>query len=368
MRCLHVNMRIVFAALFLGWLSVTMPVAGVITPAAADGEADNNEPLFYPLPPNRPRLQFLAKFSSALDVSSRKQGFRNFVFGGEENEGHLVNKPYGLAIHDGAIYVVDTRGSGWGVFDLANKRSRFVRPGGGGTLKKPINISIDTDGTRYVTDTGREQVLVYDSNDRFIRAFGLDGQFKPVDVAIIEDRLYVTDVAHHQIHVLDKHSGELLTTISEPGREPGQLFQPTNLAVGPDHTLYVSDTGNFRIQQFGLDGEFIREIGNIGTSPGQFARPKGIAVARDELIYVVDAAFANVQVLDSSGLALMYFGKAGNERDSLSLPTVVKIDYANVQYFQQYVAPDFELEYLVAVASQFGKNKVVVFGFGSLRE
>ena len=64
----------------------------------------------------------------------------------------------------------------------------------------------------------------------------------------------------------------------------------------------------------------------------------------------------------------MYFGGPGNARDSLNLPTVVKIDYDNVEYFQQHVAPEFEVEFLVAVANQFGRNKVVVFGFGSMRE
>ena len=44
---------------------------------------------------------------------------------------------------------------------------------------------------------------------------------------------------------------------------------------------------------------------------------------------------------------------------------MVKIDYDNVGYFRRYAAPGFEIEYLVMVASQFGLNKVAVFGFGS---
>ena len=61
----------------------------------------------------------------------------------------------------------------------------------------------------------------------------------------------------------------------------------------------------------------------------------------------------------------MYFGGAGNGRGKLNLPTVVKIDYDSVEYFRKYAAPGFEIEYLVIVASQFGINKVSVFGFGS---
>jgi len=353
--------------------SLTLMAAAVLCAAPtgvlnADSGDEAEEYLFYPLPPDLPRFQFLVTFSSPLDVSSGKSGFRNFVFGGEDKEDHLVEKPYGAAIFEGAIYVVDTRGAGWAVFDLANRRSAFVRPKGGGTLKKPINITIDDDGTRYVTDTEREQVLVYDRQNRFLKAYGEPGQFKPIDVAIAGDRLYVTDVIHHSVHVLDKSTGNTLMRFGSRGSEPGEFNNPTNLALAGDDTLYVIDTINFRVQQFSLDGEFIRAFGQAGAVPGTFSRPKGISVDREGHIYVVDSAFENIQVFAQDGGALMFFGARGNERDSINMPTVVKLDYDNIAYFEKYIAPDFDVEYLVLVASQFGNNKVTVFGFGSRRE
>ncbi|MDX2410730.1 MAG: 6-bladed beta-propeller [Woeseiaceae bacterium] len=339
-----------------------------MAPSMADDKIVGEQPLFLPLPPNEPRLQFLTKFSSALDISTEKKGFRDFVFGGEDKEAQLVQKPYGLAVHEGAIYVVDTRGNGYGIFDLANSRSKLVRPTGAGALAKPINITIDTDGTRYITDTDREQVLVFSADDRFLRAIGEPGQFSPVDVAIAGSRMYVTDIMNHQIHVLDKASGETIGTFGEAGSEPGQLFHPTNLAIGSDGTIYVTDTSNFRLQQFDADGNFVRAIGTQGSRPGTFSRPKGIALDHEGHIYVVDAAFQNIQVLDADGGALMAFGEPGAERWNINLPTVVKIDYQNVQYFEKFAAPNFEIEYLVFVASQYGLNRVVVFGYGELRE
>lgn len=335
---------------------------------AQANEVQETGPIFYPAPPNQPRLQFLAKYSSTLDVSAKKSGFRDFLFGGEENEGHLVQKPYGVDLYEGAIYVIDTRGNGWAVFDIANKESRFVRPGGGGAPQKPINITIDEDGTRYVTDTGRKQVLVYGRDDRYLRAYDGPEDFSPVDVAVTATRLYVTDVGRHQVHIFDKASGEVLKSFGGAGSEPGQLFHPTNITITPGETLYVVDTSNFRLQEFTPDGDFIRTIGTIGTGPGTFSRPKGVAVDRENRIYVVDAAFENVQILDESGGALMYFGSPGANRDSINMPTVVKIDYDNVRYFEQFADPGFKIEYLVVVASQFGLNKISIFGFGAPRE
>lgn len=324
--------------------------------------------VFYPPAPAAPRIQYLTKYSSFTDVSSTSKGMRNLVFGGEQHEQQAVNKPYGAALHDGAIYVVDTRGGGYVIFDLVEKRVRSVQGSGAGAMHKPINITIDADGTRYVTDTQREVILVFDADDRFLRTIGTTGQFRPVDVAIIGDRLYVTDILHHRVVALDKRSGEEILHFGEAGSDPGQFFHPTNIATGPDETLYVTDTTNFRVQHFTQEGEFIREIGSIGVNAGQFARPKGVALDRDGRIYTVDAAFQNVQVIDFDGAPLTFFGGAGNGPGNINMPTVVKIDYDNVEHFRQFAAPGFEIEYVILVASQFGANKVAVFGFGSMTE
>ena len=134
-----------------------------------------------------------------------------------------------------------------------------------------------------------------------------------------------------EIHVLDRLTGDLSFKFGT-----GELLHPSNLAVGPDETLYVSETSSFRIQHFTLEGEFIRTIGTIGVSPGKFSRPKGVALDSEGRIYVVDAAFENVQVLDVDGTPLTVFGGPGSGPGSINLPTVVKVDYDNVEYFQKY--------------------------------
>ena len=365
--CIHPIVRVRCLGAVAAALAALAVLAGCASPATGE-PVDTKQAIFYPPPPDEPRLQYLTKFSTALDLSTSSQGMRSLVFGGEEFEQQAVRKPYGLAVFEGAIYVVDTRGGGYVVFDLAKGRTRTVQGSGAGAMTKPINITIDTDGTRYITDTQREIILVFDRHDRYQRALGAPGQFRPVDVAIVGDRLYVTDIRHHQIHVLDKLSGDTLFTFGEAGSESSQLFHPTNLAVGPDETLYVTDTTNFRVQHFTLEGEFIREIGASGLGPGQFSRPKGVALDREERIYVVDAAFENVQILDFDGRPLTFFGGAGDGPGNINLPTAVKIDYDEVEYFRKYAAPGFEIEYIVLVASQFGPNKVSVFGFGAMAD
>jgi len=348
-------------------VAATMLAACVSNPAqpGKNAAADAAGPVFYPPLPNAPRIQYLTTIASERDLAVKKDSFADFIVG-EEKEAQRLTQPYGIAMYKGKLYVADTGAGGLAIFDLARQRFSFMTGNGAGRIKRPINIRIDADGTRYVTDTGRDQVLVYDRDDRYVKAFGVEGQFRPVDLAITGDRLYVADIAHHQIHVLDKGTGRLLFKFGKAGSGEGELFHPTNIALGPDGDIYVVETSNFRVQRFSADGKPVRTYGSVGSAPGSFARPKGIAMDRAGRLLVGDAAFQNVQIFDNSGKLLMFFGQTDGRADGLNLPAGVTVDYENIALFRRFADPKFNIDYLILVASQFGPNKVDIFGFGRM--
>ncbi len=323
-------------------------------------------PVFYPPLPNAPRIQYLASFSSAADLGKAKGGFADFVVGKDPRETVAVKKPYGVAINDGKIYVADTGSGAYAVFDLRAKKLSYVTGSGGGRMVKPINITVDKDGTKYVSDTALNQVLAFDRDDNFVKAYGVKDQFKPAGVVVTADKVYISDLKNNKIHVLDKASGKTVFEIGKSGKNIGELYYPTNMVIGPDNFLYVTEIGNFRVQKFTLDGKPIRAYGEAGDRPGQFARPKGVAVDRHGNIYTVDAAFENVQIFDSEGRLLLFFGSPGGNREDINLPTSMVIDYENAPLFQQYADPRFKIEYVILVASQFGLSKVNVYGYGRM--
>lgn len=351
---------------------VSMLVAGLSAAAwASPVLAQDERPLFYPPLPDAPRIQYLTSYTVPSDVKEKeeKKGgwLSDFVLGEDAGEDDIgPNKPYGVSLKNGQIHVVDTRGSGYAIFDVAGKDYRFREGTGSAYMPKPINIEIDDDGMKYIADTGRNQVLVFDRDDDFVRAIGKSGQFRPTDVLIDGDRLYVIDIYEHRVVVLDKTTDEELFAFGKPGDDYDGLLHPTNIAMGPDKHLYISDTSNFRVQKFTRDGKFVKTYGaGVGTAPGSFARPKGVAVDREGRVYVVDAAFERVQVFNQEGQLLMFFGEPGATHVSgLDLPTDIDIDYDSVSYFEQFAHPEFELEFVIAVANQFGQSKVNVFGFG----
>ena len=311
--------------------------------------------------PALPRVQYLTSFSGLKDIE-RQSAFNRFVMG--EKQDVKVDKPYGVAIYDGKIYVCDTN-SMVVVFDLKAKTFRPLKGAvGPGKLMQPINISIAPDGTKYVADPIRGQVVAFDRNDEYVRAYGEPGAWRPVDAVPLEDRLYVADVENGLVKIFDSQSGEVIKTIGDRGPASEQLNRPTNLAFDRDGYLYVTDFGKFQVVKFDRDGHFKATIGKLGANLGHFARPKGIALDREGRLYAVDAAFNNVQIFNKEGRLLMFFGEAGEDFDGFQLPAQVSIDYDNLEYFQKYVQPSFQVEYLVLVTSQFGDRRVNVLAYG----
>ena len=318
---------------------------------------------FFPRSPNEPRIQFLTAFSSDRNLG-RDTTFTEYLTGQPPDVVGLA-KPYGLATSPGQIRVCDTGLGAIAVFDLTRKRGRYFAPRGNGKLVVPINITVDSDGTQYVADTGRNQVIIFGSDDSFIAALGEVDEMKPTDVAVSTNRLYVTDLKHSTVRVYDKAERSLLFTIpKEPINDTNRLYQPTNLALDEQGHLLVSDTGGFRVQVYDAEGNYLRTIGRQGTAPGFFARPRGIATAHDGSCFVVDASTQLVQMFNAEGQLLMFFGQPGeSEAGELLLPAAVKVDYDNLGYFQTFVSPEYRLRYLILVTSQFGPSKISVYGF-----
>ncbi len=351
-------------------------------------------PVFFPPPPDAPRLQFLKSFSTSEDIGEQSV-FSRFILGRLKPK--PICKPYGIAVHSNSIYVCDTMFKTLEIFDLEKRRMSYFAPIGAGPFSKPVNAAIDEDGTLYVTDSERGQVLIFDSDGKYLAAIGKkaeprathpapavpkekdkenekeespdtapgDTSMKPTDVVLSSNRVYIADMRGHCIRVYDKQTREPVTSIpAETTNTEARLFSPTNLARDRQGRLYVCDTGDFRVKMYDADGKFIRSFGKYGIQNGELARPKGVAVDREGRVYVVDAQQETVQVFDPEGQLLLVFGKPGTTPVPLTLPAKVVIDYDHVRYFQKYAAPGFQLEYLVLITNQYGDRKLSVYGFG----
>jgi len=348
---------------------ITAGVGLALLGGCATAQKQERSFVFFPAPPERPRVQFLTWASGADQVEPQQGSFETFILGEERGPGRHINKPYGVAARDGVVYVADTKGLALVRMDFSGKTYGVMGVGGPGRLRKPLNVAIDDLGYKFVVDSIRKQIVVFDPNDKYATAFDVPEPCRPVDVAVFGNELYVLDNDETtQIVVMDRTSGEVIRTLGGPGGEPGQFKIPNSLCVDKDGYLYVSDTHNWRIQKLTRDGEPVWTKGAPGYRLGQFGRPRGIRVDDNGIIYLVDGATEIVQMFDEQGRTLMRFGGPGNKPGALGLPSTLAIDKTSIPYFEQYAHDDFRIEHLLFVASQYGQRLINVYAFGSFPE
>jgi hypothetical protein len=351
-------------AILRAWLC-----AGALALAAgcATSKTGKTTYYFYPPAPDEPRIQFLTSFSSQRGLrGGDDRTFLNYITGTAQPEKALA-KPYGGAGGHKRFYVCDTDMSAVLVAELETRHLRGVATTGDATLKIPLNLAVDADGSLFIVDSGRDQVVVLDKDEKFVTALGKAGEMKPRDVAVSNDRLYVADLLGRSVRVYDKKDYSLQFTIPRPQdrtNDERRLYTPTNLGLDSKGRIYVSDTGASAVMIYEPDGQFVRRVGGVGDSLGQFARVKGIALDRANRLYAVDAMSQAVQVFDEKGELLMWFAEPDTGNKMQDLPAKVFVDYDDVEFFEKYASPNFKVEHLVVVINQIGPRKVSVFGFG----
>lgn len=370
----YARLRILVAWLMACCLMVC--AAGCQTPKPTTGPL-----LLFPSPPAQPRVQFLTWFTTADQIEQRRSGFEKFVLGDDPNNLLRIEKPYGLAAHDGVLYVCDTKMPGVCRLDFKNRQFSVMGLSGPGRLRKPVNIAVDELGYKFVVDVLRKQVVVYGPSrevggagrieDPYVTAFTIPQPAKPVDIAVYEDELFVLDnddTCH--IVVLNRSDGRVLRTFGAAGEEEGKFNKPNSIAVSPDGFVYVSDTFNWRIQKLSRDGEVVWSKGAEvpGARLGQFVRPRGLRVGPDGIVYVVDAATEIVQMYNDQGQVLMHFGGPGTLPGAMVLPASIALDASSLPYFQDLIHPDFQADYLLFVSNQYGPRLINVYAFGAFPE
>ena len=342
-------------------------------------------PVFFPPPPNQPRLQFLTSYLGAGDFGGAPKAnfLETFLLGAPKKNPEQIIKPYGVAIHEGKIYVCDIGQDQIKVVDL--KKKKFSTFPGGRSLQKPVNICIDADGTKYVADSLGGAIFVYTSDDKLKSFLGKDLQIKPLAVAVRDNRMYIIDDFSKQVLVLDKTSGKLLERIGRQMTDDTEASDDSEEATGDTEAasylkfplisgvaldqqgnIYVSDKINSRVTKLDASGKYVRSYGKLGTAAGNLVRAKGVAIDREDRIWVVDAGPAQaVKVYrGNDGQSLMIFGTLSKDPGYMYNPASICIDYDNVDLFREYAVDGAELEFLVIVTNQFGPNKVSVYGFG----
>jgi uncharacterized protein (TIGR03663 family) len=260
-----------------------------------------------------------------------------------------------------------------------------------GQLERPRNLAVDAEGNVYVVDTHNHRIQVFDPQGQVIRQWGSmcrlydegrpgcvdpdgggplaegDGQFnEPWGIAVDDRRgfVYVADTWNHRIQKFTRE-GQFITkwgAYASTGGEltnPGAFWGPRALVVDEEGNLYVTDTGNKRVQKFSPDGTFLGQWGGAGVIEGRFDEPVGLARDKNGNFYVADTWNQRVQKFDKDFNYLgqwPIFGWSG--QSVMNKPYLAVDDQGNVY------ASDPE-NYRILVFDEGGAFKAVFGQYGN---
>lgn len=251
---------------------------------------------------------------------------------------------------------------------------KWGSPGtGNGQFRYPYGIAVDENGRVYVADAYNNRVQVFSSTGEHLLNIGSYPLLEtPFAVAVRRGgNVYVCDRGHHAIRVFNR-AGALIATWGRAGglvgMGPGEFFGPEGIATDDSGFVYVSDTGNERIQKLTASGVFVRMwagppgihldhprglaadgIGNlycldIGdgqellkfTTQGEFLgviaefpffdSPNYVATDRVGNVYVTDGDNHRVVKLTPEGKELTHWGPGGNDVCNFISPTGIAVD------------------------------------------
>lgn len=122
--------------------------------------------------------------------------------------------------------------------------------------------------------------------------------------------MYVTDYGQHVTEI--SPAGKVVRRWGKLGHGPGQFHfiagDPSaprdvqaSIAVAPDGKVYVSDSGNARVEVFTPNGRFVRQFGTYGPGKTEFLSVFDLVVDNGGNVYVTDDQTESIRKFSPSG-------------------------------------------------------------------
>jgi RHS repeat-associated protein len=228
-------------------------------------------------------------------------------FGSPGSGAGQFSSPYGIA--------ADSQGDIWVVDGGNNRIEKFSPEGnyltqcgslgsGAGQLRAPRGIALDSHGNVWVADAFNNRIVEFSPQCQLLAQVGSAGealgQFRlPWDLAFDSaGNIWVADTWNNRIQELGPEGEPLAafgSSFGSPGSQPGQLSAPTSIAVDPEDDVWVSDSGNQRIQKLTSGGEVLGTLGREGSEVGELREPSGLAALPEGDVLIADTGNDRVQ-------------------------------------------------------------------------
>jgi len=238
------------------------------------------------------------------------------------------------------FYKFDSRGNlinKWG--EQGSENSKFNNPRG---------IALDSSGNIFVVDAKNFRIQKFDNKGKFLKSWGSKGNYTgqfndPSGISIdIDGYVYVSDMGYHRIQKFS-NNGDFIDIWTSIGLENGFFNEPDDIAIDSENNVYIADAKNHRIQKFNKDGHFLQKWGKQGSGAGQFDlfltgkineddTSMGLAIDINDIIYVTDSGNHRIQKFDTDGNYIGGWGKKGSGDGDFSIHVDIILDSNNYVY------------------------------------
>jgi len=260
-----------------------------------------------------------------FSIGSGKAGARDGSFAEAQ-----FNRPQGMALKDGVLYIADTENHLLRAARLDNKTVQTVagngtqareyfKTGKGIPLSSPWDLAAAGD-TLYIAMAGMHQIWAMDLKTQVVSTYAgsgrescidgprMDATFaQPSGLSFDGRYLYVADSEVSSIRRLDLQQDGRVETVAgsqdlfgfglKDGKGPAALFQHPLGVLAYDHYIFVADTYNHAIRRIDGSGT-VETILQDGQSAHRLLyEPGGIAGYNNKL-YIADTNNNRIQVFD----------------------------------------------------------------------
>lgn len=195
----------------------------------------------------------------------------------------------------GEVVVPDSNNHRIQVFDAQGGYLRHwgSKGDGPGQFNEPHAAVCAPDGTIFVLDSWNGRVQSFSPDGRLIAILNTEGgMFGPRAMALKSGLLYIVDSGHAQIVVMDT-SGSVQNIFGERGSGAAQFLEPVGIAVDSQNRIWVSDSGNNRLQLLTSEGALVRQVSVPGWSGGTL-KEAYLETDRDDNLYLADPVSGNL--------------------------------------------------------------------------
>ncbi len=277
---------------------------------------------------------FVADTGNGIIRKYDASGNQIAILGSEGNDPGQLNAPMDISFANGLLYIPELGGKRVTVMD---EQGGLVRTLGEGDLEGPRGVWIEDNGDVTVLDEFGHRLVKYTAEGERLSecSAGLSTNGYVDDIIKVNGNYLITEATLGYVVEIGNDCG-LVAAHGSYGSAPGQYNLPRGISTDGEF-IYVSDSGNSRVQKFDLDMQYVE---SIGSGYGQLLAPNQILKHSSGSYIVTSTSNHQLQYFDPAApdFAIQTVGSLRSAAGEFANPSGLDVDFDNKEL---YVANSF---------------------------